>query len=141
MPSEPNMHCQIYCSKCRSRGAVTIFAGQFNEKKINIRAPKSKSGIYLQRTEKYTAIEGSNRQWRGSALAFRRKSPATDERNASHRKTAATGKVFFLQRGNNACSRQSDRPRLQSFPSKRKVADGYYGIRAFRREGISIPYD
>lgn len=62
--------------------------------------------------------------------------PATYERNASHRKTAATGKVFFLQRGNNACSRQSDRPRLQSSQSQRKVADGYYGIRAFRREGI-----
>lgn len=55
--------------------------------------------------------------------------------------TAATGKVFFLQRGNNACSRQFDRPRLQSSPSQRKVADGYYGIRAFRREGISIPYN
>ena len=36
---------------------------------------------------------------------------------------------------------KSDRPRLQSSPSQRKVADGYYGIRAFRREGISIPYD
>lgn len=43
-------------------------------KKINIRAPKSKSGIYSPRTEKYTAIEGLNRKWRGSALAFRRKS-------------------------------------------------------------------
>ena len=29
---------------------------------------------YSPRTEKYTAIEGSNRQWRGSALAFQRKS-------------------------------------------------------------------
>ena len=43
-------------------------------KKINIRTPRSKSGIYSPRTEKYTAIEGLNRKWRGSAFAFRRKS-------------------------------------------------------------------
>lgn len=50
------MHCRIYCSKCRSRGVVTIYAVQFNEKEINIRTPKSRSGIYSPRTEKYTAI-------------------------------------------------------------------------------------
>ena len=60
--------------RSRFRGAVTIFVGQHSEKEINIRTPKSKSGIYSPKIEKYTAIEGSNRQWRGSALAFRRKS-------------------------------------------------------------------
>lgn len=60
--------------RCRFRGAVTIFVGQRNEKEINIRTPKSKSGIYSPKIEEYTAIEGSSRQWRGSALAFRRKS-------------------------------------------------------------------
>lgn len=43
-------------------------------KRDKIRTPKSKSGIYSPKIEEYTAIEGLNRQWRGSALAFRRKS-------------------------------------------------------------------